>query len=51
MGDDFCLGVSSLSGSACTSVFCMASVVGECVYDDNVVFFECCLFDFCECLW
>lgn len=35
---------------SCMSVFCVSCVVSKCVYDYNVVGFECCLLDCVLCL-
>ena len=48
--EDCCLCVFCLLWGSCMPVFRLSCVVGEGIYDDNVVGVECCAFDCVECL-
>ena len=44
------MNASSLVGGSCTSVFCVSSVIGEGVDNDDVACCECQLFNFEVCM-
>ena len=48
--EDCCLCGFCLLWGSCMPVFGLSCVVGERIYDDNVVGVECCEFDCAECL-